>query len=202
LSSIAVIGAGHIGGTLGRKWAAAGHEVTFGARDAAGMALAGLAREAGAKVATIPEAVGAAEVVAFAIPGGTMGARVSELAPQLAGKIVIDAANNISGPVMNSAAAVAAAAPTARYFRAFNSLGWEMLDDPLIEGTRADMFFCGPDGEHRVAVEQLIGDVGLRPVWLGGPEAAETVDGVLRLWLTMVMQRGHSRRLAINLLED
>ncbi len=115
---------------------------------------------------------------------------------------MIDAANNISGPVMNSAAAVAAAAPTARYSRAFNSLGWEMLDDPLIEGTHADMFFCGPDGEHRVAVEQLIGDVGLRPVWLGGPEAAEIVDGVLRLWLTMVMQRGHSRRLAINLLED
>src|SRR5207245_3286353 len=32
--SIAVIGTGNIGGTLGRKWAAAGHEVAFGVRDA------------------------------------------------------------------------------------------------------------------------------------------------------------------------
>ena len=30
---IAVLGAGNIGGTLGKKWLAAGHEVVFGVRD-------------------------------------------------------------------------------------------------------------------------------------------------------------------------
>ena len=29
---IAVIGTGHIGGTLGRKWRAAGHDVVYGSR--------------------------------------------------------------------------------------------------------------------------------------------------------------------------
>ena len=29
---IAVIGTGHIGGTLGSKWRAAGHDVVYGAR--------------------------------------------------------------------------------------------------------------------------------------------------------------------------
>jgi predicted dinucleotide-binding enzyme len=103
---------------------------------------------------------------------------------------------------MNAADLVAEAAPTAAYFRAFNTLGWEVLDSPVVGGTRADMFFCGPDGPPRVAVEQLIGDVGLRPVWIGGPEAADVVDGMLRLWLTIVMKQGHSRRLAFKLLDE
>lgn len=30
---IAVIGAGNVGGTLGRRWAALGHQVTFGVRE-------------------------------------------------------------------------------------------------------------------------------------------------------------------------
>lgn len=33
---ITVLGAGHIGSTVGRLWHAAGHEVTFAARDATG----------------------------------------------------------------------------------------------------------------------------------------------------------------------
>jgi hypothetical protein len=202
MSSVAVIGAGHIGGTLGRKWAAAGHEVTFGARDTASPAVSALVQGAGAKAALIPDAVGAAEIVVLALPGGAVAATVSELAPLLGGKVLIDATNNVAGAVMNSAADVAAAVPTAHYFRAFNSLGWEMLDDPVVGGTSADMFFCGPDGPPRAAVARLISDVGLRPVWVGGPEEADIVDGMLRLWFTMVMKRGHSRRLAFRLLDD
>ena len=30
--NIGIVGAGNIGGTLGRKWAEAGHDVTFGVR--------------------------------------------------------------------------------------------------------------------------------------------------------------------------
>jgi len=202
LSSIAVIGAGRIGGTLGRKWVATDHEVTFGARDTQSPALAALVQEIGARAASIPDAVRAAELVVFALPAGAMTATVSELAPLLSDKVVIDATNNVSGAVMNSAAAVAAAVPTAHYFRAFNSLGWEMLDNPVVGGTRADMFFCGLAGPPRAAVEQLIADVGLRPVWIGGPEEVDVVDSMLRLWFTLVMKRGHSRRLAFKLLDD
>ncbi|HEV2582554.1 MAG TPA: NAD(P)-binding domain-containing protein, partial [Ktedonobacteraceae bacterium] len=33
MSKITVLGAGNIGGTLGRKWATAGHQVAFGVSD-------------------------------------------------------------------------------------------------------------------------------------------------------------------------
>jgi len=51
-------------------------------------------------------------------------------------------------------------------------------------------------------VERLIGDVGLRPVWLGGPEEVEIVDGLLRVWFTLVVRQHRGRHLAFTLIED
>ena len=42
---------------------------------------------------------------------------------------------------------------------------------------------------------------GLRPVWVGGPEAADVLDGIARLWFTMAFARGHGRHLAFRMLE-
>jgi predicted dinucleotide-binding enzyme len=77
-----------------------------------------------------------------------------------------------------------------------------MFDRPLVGGLAADLFYCGPDGDARATVEQLITDIGLRPVWVGGPEEVEVVDGVLRLWLTLVMKQGQGRRLAFKLIQE
>jgi len=66
---IAVLGVGHIGSTVGRLWHAAGHDVTFAARDAAGpQALAGELGER-AHAATVTDGVASAEVVLVAVPG-------------------------------------------------------------------------------------------------------------------------------------
>ena len=45
---IAVIGKGNIGGTLGSKWRAAGHDVVYGTRDGSGQGPAGRRCEASA----------------------------------------------------------------------------------------------------------------------------------------------------------
>src|SRR5947207_4805425 len=79
MSRIAVIGSGHIGGTLARKWSAAGHSVTFGARDPQKPELRALAQEIGAGTASMSEAVAGADVVAFAIPGAAMAGAVRSL---------------------------------------------------------------------------------------------------------------------------
>ena len=180
----------------------AGHSVTLGAREPQKPALRELAEEIGARTASIQDAVAANEVVLFAIPWSEMEGTLSALGSLLDDRLVIDAANNVRGDAMNSAAAVLAAAPRAGYVRAFNTLGWEMLERPVVDGVPADLFFCGPDGDPRATVERLIADVGLRPVWVGGPEEVEVVDGVLRLWFTLVMKRGRGRRLAFKLIED
>jgi hypothetical protein len=200
MTAIAVIGTGNIGGTLARKWAAAGHEVTLGARDSS--KAAGLAGEIGARAASVEDAVRAGEVVLFAIPGTAMAPTLETVGAALDGKIAIDAANNIREATTNNAAAFASHAPGAAYVRAFNTLGWELFDDPTVDGVQVDLFFCGPDGEARSTVESLIADVGLRPVWVGGPEEVDVLDAMLRLWITLVMKGGLGRRLAFRMIQD
>jgi hypothetical protein len=46
----------------------------------------------------------------------------------------------------------------------------------------------------------LIADVGLHPIWVGGPEEAGVVDAMLRIWLTLAMKRGYGRHIGFKLL--
>jgi predicted dinucleotide-binding enzyme len=198
---IAVIGAGNIGGTLGKAWLAAGHEVRFGVPAPAKY---DELTAAGATVVGVAEAVDGAEAVLFATPGAAVADIVAHVASTLDGAIVLDATNNIGGGgPLNSSAAVASAAPGAQYYRAFNTLGWENFAHPTFDsGERADLFYAGPEGASREKVEVLIRDVGLRPVWVGGADHVETVDGVARLWFALVMGRRLTRRTAFRMLAD
>ncbi len=197
---IAVLGAKIIGSTLARKWARAGHEVMFGVRTVDNPETQALARELGAAVGTVAEAVAFGEAVVFAIPGGAMDETIAAHGPALAGKIVIDAANRMGGGPMNSAAAFAAHAPGAQVFRAFNSLGWENFENPLFDGVQADLFYCGPAGAGQGAVEGLIRDVGLRPMRVGDLGQAGLVDMIGSLWFALAFGQGMGRNLAFKVL--
>ena len=64
---IGIIGAGHIGGTLTRRLAAVGHDVSV-ANSRGPETLADLARESGAKAVTVEEAARGKDVVIVTIP--------------------------------------------------------------------------------------------------------------------------------------
>jgi len=198
--NIAVIGSGKIGGTLAKKWAAAGHQVVIGARDPAKAEVQQVAKDVGGKATSIDEAVRGADAVLFAVPGAAMAGTVAGLGAALNDKLVIDATNNIGAPVVNSIGAISAAAPTAAVYRAFNIYGFENFAQPVLNGVQADLFFAGTDGAPRERAEQLIADVGLHPVWLGGPDHAELTDQFLRIWFTLVFEQKKGRRLAFKLL--
>jgi predicted dinucleotide-binding enzyme len=199
---IAVLGAGNIGGTLGRKWAAAGHKVAFGVKDPASTRAQALRAELGNKVTigSVADALTAGNVVVMAFPGTAMDETITTYAAQLDGKIIIDAANRMGGGPMNSFATFQARTPHARVFRAFNSLGWENYADPVFNGIQADLFYCGPDGDAREMVEQLITDVGLRPMRLGDIDQVGLVDSVSQLWFALALRQGKGRHLAFKAL--
>lgn len=200
---IAILGAGHIGGTLAKQWAAAGHSVYFGVRDPNKPAVRELVENLGSRASagSVDEAIASGDVVLFAIPGPAMQATIAAHAAALDGKIVIDAANKIGAVVANSLASFQTHTPNALVFRAFNALGWENFENPSYNGVVADLFYSGPDGAPRQQVERLISDVGLRPVYVGGPEQAGLVDGLLRLWIDLVMGRQMGRGIAFKLLQ-
>lgn len=196
---IGIIGAGNIGGTLGRTWAATGHQVRFGARDPEAPKFDDL-RSAG-DVSTVGDAASFGEVVVLALPGTAVADFAAEHADALAGKVVIDATNNLRGVEMNSLSLLAQAAPSARLVRAFSTLGWENFATPRIGGQQVDLFFCGDQAARGVA-EQLIADVGLRPVYIGGVETAPALDGMTRVWFALAFGQGHGRRIAFKLLAE
>jgi len=187
---IAVIGKGNIGGTLGAGWHAAGHDVVYGSRDGGGQG------PGGAPVRSIGEALEQAEVVLLAVPGQAVPDLLREQGAALAGKVVIDAVNRMGAAEPDSRALIATAAPSARYVRAFNTLGWENFADPL-PGT-ALFFTAGPGA--REAAEELISAVGLEPAFVGDADATATVDALLPLWFAMVKLNGGNRKVALRML--
>src|SRR5207245_5554014 len=100
--NIAVLGAGNIGGTLGRKWSAAGHQVAFGVNDPNGRHAQALRSELGDKVTigSLAEALDTnPDIVVMALPGTAMDAAITEYAHQLDGRTIIDTANRmVVGP--------------------------------------------------------------------------------------------------------
>jgi predicted dinucleotide-binding enzyme len=200
-TKIAVLGAGKIGGTLGRTWVGAGNTVTFGVSDPDGQHAREITADLGnqAAIGTIAEALADAEVAVFAIPGTTMAETIAANAPALANKLVIDAANRMGEQTANSLEDFRRHTPSARYVRAFNTLGWENFADPLFDGVAADLIYAGPEAD-RPLVEQLIAEIGLHPVWLGDADQVSTVDSLLRIWFTLAIQRGMGRHLAFKVL--
>ncbi|NWF67954.1 MAG: NAD(P)-binding domain-containing protein [Chloroflexi bacterium] len=197
---IAVIGAGNIGGTLGKRWAQKGHDVRFGLREGSRRDDAAL-RASGAGVATIAEALADADVVLLALPGAAVPEFLASYGAALNGKLVFDATNQRGSAVMHQVEQIRRAAPQARVYRAFNSLGWEVFENPQIDGQQADMFFCGAENGQDEAA-RLIADIGVRPRYLGSDEQLPLLDALTQVWFILAFQRGHGRHTALRVLSD
>lgn len=199
---IGILGSGNIGGTLGKKWAQAGHDVVFGVREVNSAKVGALLEAAGgnASADSVANAAAFGDVILIAIPWSAAGAMVEAHAEALNGKIVMDATNNFGGPVINNVEAISSNAPAARVYRAFNSLGWENFETPQIGETQVDLFYCGPDDEARPVVEGLIQEIGLRPIWVGDLDVVQIVDSIGLLWVSLIFGQGMGRHLAFKVL--
>jgi predicted dinucleotide-binding enzyme len=175
---ITTIGRGNIGGGLADRWERAGHTVTR------------LGREGGD--------ASDADVVLVAVPGGSIAEALGKVSG-LDGKVVIDATNNVGAPTINSLGVLAQAAPSARLYRAFNSLGWENFADGHYGELTGDMLYSGPT-DAKDTVEELIGATDLRPIWVGDNDKAKVVDDFVTLWFTLAFERGLGRNVGFKTL--
>ncbi len=193
--NITIIGAGNIGKTLGQKWSASGHQVTYGVRNPADP------KNSGLHVTPVAEALAGAHVVLLSLPGAAVNEFALNFGGDLSGKIIIDATNNPRSPVLNNIAALQSASPDALLMRAFSTLGWENFENPVLGGQQIDLFYAG-NPAARTITEQLIREIGLRPVYLGGLEAVPAVDGLTLTWFALAFGQGKGRRFAFKLIEE
>jgi len=75
---IGILGSGNIGGTLGKKWAQAGHDVVFGVREVNSAKVGALLEAAGgnASADSVANAAAFGDVILIAIPWSAAGAMV------------------------------------------------------------------------------------------------------------------------------
>src|SRR6185295_17722976 len=94
MMKIAVLGAGNVGGSLGRALAAAGHEVRLGVRDPNSDKARQAVTDApeGLGLASIRDALEGAEVIAVTVPWPAAG-ELLESVGDWGGRVVIDATN-------------------------------------------------------------------------------------------------------------
>ena len=180
---IGIIGAGSVGGQLGKLWAAQGHRVMFGVRDPRKDTVRALVADEHIQVGSLADAVAFGELVVLAVPWPA-AAEVIASAGDWSGKIVIDATNRF-GPNGDASAAedVAKLAAGASVVKAFNTIGAEHLADPTFGDTRATMFICGDDAAAKSVVATLAGELGFETVDAGPLGNAALLESLARLWV-------------------
>jgi len=165
---IGVIGGGRVGTALATSWREQGHDVTVSTRK------------------TVAETAAGAEVVVIALPASAVADALAQ-AGSLAGKVVVDATNNLSGGP--SGLEIAALVPGARYVKAFNTVFSTFMHDTP-PATPATLLYCGDDTDAKAVVEPLISDLGFDPVDVGGTEATPWLEGLARIVITLAYGRG------------
>lgn len=181
---IGVIGAGSLGGTVGRLWVQAGHEVLFSSRNPE--ELASMVRQLGprAQAGTPRQAAEFGTVVLFAVPYGALPQLGQDLREVLREKIVLDACN--PAPGSDDALAREAAAkgvgqtsakylPGARLVRAFSAVDASAIAASAgRQSGKLGVPLAGDDAQAVQVAEALVRDAGCEPVVVGDLAAARS----------------------------
>jgi hypothetical protein len=168
-----------IGSTVAKLWADAGHDVRLASRHPD--ELKPLVNKLGprASAGTPAEAATFGEVVMLALPLKAMPELARDLAPLLAGKIVIDTGNAYEqrdGEVADqatrhpngSAGWTAAMFPNARWVKAFNTVYFKALESEAHRaGDWVGIPLASDDHEAMDVVAGLVRDAGFDPVSVG-----------------------------------
>ena len=202
---IGVLGSGIVAQTLAAGFLKHGHEVMVGTRDKAKLADWGRANPK-ARLGTSGEAAAFAELVVLAVKGlASAEALRAAGSGNLSGKIVIDATNPIAdAPPTNGVLKfftnldeslmerLQKEFPSARFVKAFSSVGNGQFVNPQFPGTRPTMFICGNDDAAKKTVSQILDQFGWETGDMGKVEAARAIEPLCMLWCIPAFLRNES----------
>lgn len=205
---IAVLGAGNVGGALGKLWAGRGHEVRFGVPDPRSQKTTALLASLGgrAQAGNNREAAGASEVVVLSVPWAAAEQAIRDCG-DLKSKVVIDCTNplrpdfqGLAVGTTTSAAEQVAAWSEAKVVKAFNTIGAGNFGHAEFGRTRADGYYCGDDEPAKAKVKPLIADIGLNPVDVGPLRNARLLEPLAMLWIDLALNQKWGTNHAFKLL--
>lgn len=187
---IAILGSGTVGVALSNGLRKHGHDVTLASRTA--KTVDGWDGD----VATFADALADAETAVLAVKGSIAEELVRGLADELAGTLVLDTTNPIAdappengvlsyftGPNESLMERLQAAAPEARFVKAFNSVGNGVMVDPVYPGgVKPTMFIAGNDDAAKAVATKLLEDIGWEVADMGTATSARAIEPLCILW--------------------
>jgi predicted dinucleotide-binding enzyme len=202
---IAIIGAGNVGGALGKGWARAGHEIVYGVPTPDDPKHLEAARAAGADIGPVEAAASSADVVVFAVQWSALPDAVAACG-DLTGRVVIDVSNPIhytdhgmelgTGFDTSAGEQVAALAPGAKVVKTLNQAGFDVLLDASGYPAAPVQFVASDDEAAKQLASGLARDLGFEPIDGGGLKTARLLEPMAMLWIDQVYSRGAPRRSA------
>jgi len=163
---IAIIGTGRVGRAIRGALPKAGHDVVFASRNPAEQS--GLP----APTADVSSAVSGADAVVDAIPGGAVMKVLNSLGTaMLAGKILIEVANDLSPnfelsyPNASLGAAIQETFPRTFVVKTLNTIQAPLMNNPASLPAASTVFLAGNDAEAKSTVSGLLTDLGWQPEW-------------------------------------
>lgn len=196
--TIAVIGTGDMGNSLGPKFAEIGFRVVYGSRDPVRDSVTALVERTGngAKATTQREAAQSAGIVLLAVPWPAME-QVAQGLGNLDGKIVIDVsfafeqgADGYPQSMVETSSAemiqgwnpgakvVKWSLPTAHY-----------IDEPLALGQRPSNWIAADDRESKERVARIAAKIGQDPIDAGPLRLSRAVEAQALLFMVPLYQR-------------
>ncbi|MEZ6087888.1 MAG: NADPH-dependent F420 reductase [Pirellulaceae bacterium] len=206
---IAVLGAGNVGGVLGRRLALLGHDIWFGSRSPQGERIQNLIAEnpQAHQAGTLSDAAAQGDVVIFAAPWPA-AEDVLQAAGDLSGKILIDCTNPLNetfdditlGYTESAAEQIADWAAGAHVVKAFNTVSVKTMENPIYDGQPATMFYCGDSVEAKATVQQLIEQLGFEPIDAGNLRTARYLEPMAMLYIQLAVHQKLGSHCALKML--
>lgn len=175
---IGVIGAGWLGGTVGRCWVKAGHEVFFSTRHPEELESWVKSLGPRASFGAPKEAAEFGDILLLAVPYEAIPDLAKSLYGQVQGKILLDACNpsaSSRSEIAKEAMENGVAITTAKYFpgasvvRAFSAVDASSVEASFEgRGPTLGVPIAGDDASTLQVATQLVHDAGCAPVVVGG----------------------------------
>ena len=204
---VGIIGAGDLGGTLGKSWRQRNHEVMFGVRNPQSHNVQRLSQmDQSLRFGNISEAAAFGDVILLAVPWTSVEETV-RLSGNLSGKILIDPTNpltpDLKGLALENtsvAERIAQLAKGAKVVKAFNAIGAQTLNNLIFGSDRPDLFICGDDTRSKRVVGELVNDIGFDVVDVGSLVNARMLENLALLWIELAFRQQLGPNIAFKLL--
>jgi predicted dinucleotide-binding enzyme len=192
---VGVLGSGDVAKTLASGFLKHSHEVMMGTRSPDKLKDWGAKNRKG-RVGTFEQAAKFGELVVLAVKGtAAADALRAAGAANLASKPVIDACNPIAdAPPTNGVLKFFSNLDqslmeklqkefgSARFVKAFNSVGNACMVNPQFKGGKPTMFICGNDDGAKKIVAGILDQFGWETADMGKAEAARAIEPLCMLW--------------------